>query len=210
MPRTAGAMASCQAHTFSCLLLAILCYEAAAVARVVQLVAGNFCSAATTAALQKCRIQLLLWTGNTPACLISQMLCAVLLEEEQQQQQWCTHPTNTCMLAENPSPFVSANPDEPKFIVSLFDDGKDGSNDKPVIMSYVQLHLLEIKHVQQAHQVIPPEQWCCQINSSLVQQQLRRIALQLVKITQSNTAACLASLPYAACRTTRTHPHHSS
>ncbi|WIA19244.1 hypothetical protein OEZ85_003883 [Tetradesmus obliquus] len=55
-------MASCQAHTFSCLLLAILCYEAAAVARVVQLV------------------------------------------------------------AENPSPFVSANPDEPKFIVSLFDD----------------------------------------------------------------------------------------
>uniref|UniRef100_A0A383VW83 MRH domain-containing protein n=1 Tax=Tetradesmus obliquus TaxID=3088 RepID=A0A383VW83_TETOB len=50
------------------------------------------------------------------------MLCAVLLEEEQQQQQWCTHPTNTCMLAENPSPFVSANPDEPKFIVSLFDD----------------------------------------------------------------------------------------
>jgi hypothetical protein len=29
-------------------------------------------------------------------------------------------------LAENPSPFVSADPNDPKFIVSLFDDGENG------------------------------------------------------------------------------------
>jgi F0F1-type ATP synthase assembly protein I len=38
---TAGAMASFTTHTLSLLLLVLLCYKAAAVARVVQLVAGN-------------------------------------------------------------------------------------------------------------------------------------------------------------------------